>query len=63
MRRILKEKREKMNYTQKEIAHKLNISRATYTNIENGNRNPSFNLAMRIKEVLSYQNDNIFLNE
>ncbi|AWZ48303.1 helix-turn-helix transcriptional regulator [Hathewaya limosa] len=62
MRKILRNTREKFNLTQKEIADKLNISRCTYTNIENGTKNPSFKLAMRIKSVFNYQKDDIFLD-
>lgn len=36
----LKELRKKKRFTQQEVADKLNIARASYTNIENGRRDP-----------------------
>ena len=63
MRLKLKEIRINRNLTQEDIASKLGIDRATYTNIELGNRNPSLEVALKIKQVLRYKNDDIFLNE
>lgn len=63
MRKRLKEQRVKKEYTQKSIALKLGISRTTYTNIENGRKNPSFSIALKIKNLLNYNNDNIFSNQ
>lgn len=40
--------------TQEAVALKAGISRATYTNIENGIRKPSVNMAKRIAEVLGF---------
>lgn len=62
MRENLKKARIKKNLTHDELAEKLKIKRATYTNIELGNRNPSLDLAMKIKKVLDYDKDDIFLN-
>ena len=50
----LKRMRILKNMTQKEIAEKVGIARNTYTNIELGVKNPSLNVALKIKEVLSY---------
>lgn len=63
MREILREQRIKGNYTQETIAKELGISRPTYTNIENGRKNPSFTIALRIKNLLNYSDDDIFLDE
>lgn len=62
MRYKLKKIRIDKGYTQEKLARKLDISRTAYTKIEIGIRNPSLNVAMRIKSVLDYSNDNIFLN-
>ncbi|WP_432409217.1 helix-turn-helix transcriptional regulator [Wukongibacter sp. M2B1] len=62
MRKKLKKQRLKKELTQMEIANLIGIKRATYTNIELGNKNPSFNVAAKIKGVLGYQDDDIFLD-
>ena len=41
MRQILKMLRAKYDYTQKEMAMRLSVSRTTYCNIENGKRQGS----------------------
>ena len=41
----------------------LNIARTTYCAYENGTIDPPLDKAVRIKEILNYKNDNIFLNE
>ncbi|MFL0197801.1 helix-turn-helix transcriptional regulator [Clostridium sp. WILCCON 0269] len=62
MRQKLKERRLQKKYTHKTIAKELGVSRSTYTNIENGNKNPSLEVAMKIKKILGYKDDDIFLN-
>lgn len=62
MRKNLKEMRIKKGYTQHELAKKIGIERSFYTNIELGTKNPSLRVAMRIKQVLEYFNDDIFFN-
>ena len=61
MRVKLKEIRLSKNMTQDEIAEKIGINRSYYTNIERGNRNPSFLVALKIKNVLGIKDDDIFL--
>lgn len=61
MRLNLRKRRKLYDLTQKEIAEKVGIARNTYTNIELGVKNPSLNVALKIKEVLSYFDDDIFL--
>lgn len=61
MRLKLIEIRKKRNLTQEQMANKLNIARTTYTGYENGNFSPSLELAIEIKKVLNYKNDDIFL--
>ena len=50
MRVKLKSLRIKKNLTQEQIAAKLQITRAYYTNLEQGRGNPSLKLASKIKE-------------
>lgn len=62
MRNKLIEVRVKRGYTQEQIANKLNIARTTYTGYEIGNVTPSLGVALNIKKILNYENDDIFLN-
>lgn len=61
MRTKLKRLRLGKGLTQQSLADAAGISRATYTNIENGKKNPSLALAVKIKRVLGYDKDDIFL--
>lgn len=65
MREILRRERLKSGMTQQEIADKIGISRVHYTQIENAshNKNPSFQVSIRIKNVLNYHKDDLFLIE
>ncbi len=60
MRTKLRNLRITSGFTQEVVANKLNISRSTYTNIEIGKKNPSFELALKIKELFKYQDDDTF---
>lgn len=62
MRLKLVEIRRNNNLTQEEIAILLGISRAHYGRIEEGERNPSLGLALNIKQLFNYENDDIFFN-
>ena len=62
MRNKLIEVRVKRGYTQEQMANKLNIARTTYTGYEKGNVAPSLEVALNIKKILNYENDDIFLN-
>lgn len=62
MRKALLNARIEHNLTQEEVAQKAGISRSAYTNIERGVKNPSFDVAVRIKKVVGCQNDDIFLD-
>ena len=62
MRNKLIELRVKRGYTQEQMANKLNIARTTYTGYEKGNVAPSLEVALNIKKILNYKNDDIFLN-
>jgi putative transcriptional regulator len=46
--------------TQREVASRVGINRTTYTNIENYRRNPSYLIAIKIKKVLGYKEDDLF---
>lgn len=61
MRTKLIEVRKKRGYTQEQMANKLNIARTTYTGYESGNFSPSLEMAIEIKRILKYKNDDIFL--
>lgn len=43
------------------MAKMLKIARSTYTGYENGNFSPSLDMALQIKKILKYKNDDIFL--
>lgn len=62
MRKNLIEQRVNKGYTQEQLAQMLNIARSTYAGYESGNFDPSFKVAVKLKEILEYENDDIFLN-
>lgn len=62
MRIKLIEIRTKKGYTQEQMANELNIARTTYTGYEKGNVAPSLEVALKIKTILNYKKDDIFLN-
>lgn len=62
MRTNLKEVRKNKNLTQLQVANNLNIERSYYTKIERGQRTPSLDIALKIKEILNYNDDDIFKN-
>ena len=53
-RHWLKQIRETKGLEQKDIALKINKTQACYSYIENGNRNPSVELAQKIADVLDF---------
>lgn len=50
-RDFLKEKRKKLGLTQEKAAELLEISNTYYNQIENGERNPSLDLALKISDL------------
>lgn len=62
MRLKLIEVRKRRKKTQEEIAEMIGVSRSTYTGYEKGDFDPSLEKALKIKEILKYKNDDIFLN-
>ncbi len=51
---FLEEARKQKNKSQEEIAKEVGISRAGYSNIENGKRKPSVQVAKKIADVLGF---------
>lgn len=60
MRAKLRELRKVSGMTQEMIASLVGISRTHYTQIEAGCKEPSLNVGLKIKRVLSYSRDDIF---
>ena len=63
MRVRMMERRKELGLTQEAVANKATIARTTYTSIELGDKNPSLTVAIKLKEVLKYSNDDIFFND
>ena len=62
-REKLQEFRQSKNLTQEQMANQLNITVSHYKALEYGQRNPSFELMEKIKEVFPKANlDKIFLS-
>ncbi|WP_302948362.1 helix-turn-helix transcriptional regulator [uncultured Selenomonas sp.] len=55
--RLLKKMRMEALYSQKEFAQVIGISQNHYSNIENGVRRPSPEVAKRIADVLGFGNE------
>jgi putative transcriptional regulator len=60
MRKKLLELRANKKLTQGEVAEKIGISRTHYARIESGERNPSFQIALKIKNFYQYYDDDLF---
>lgn len=54
--------RKEMGLSQKKASVELKISRSHYSQIESGDKNPSLDIALRIKQFFNYFDDDIFLN-
>lgn len=63
MRKNLITLRKKRNKTQEDMAKDLGVARSTYNAYELGTIQPSVDIAIKIKRILRYKNDDIFLNE
>lgn len=50
----LKAKRTEMGMSQQTVAESVEVARGTYSNIENGERRPSVEVAKRIAAVLGF---------
>lgn len=62
MRKKLIEIRKKRGYTQATLSRQLGVSRGTYAGYESGFFSPSLEVAIKIKKILKYERDDIFLN-
>ena len=63
MRHNLVEQRKRKGYTQKSMADKIGVARPTYNAYELGTVTPSLDISIKIKKVLEYNDDDIFLNK
>ena len=63
MRYNLINQRKKRKMTQKNIASLIDVGRSTYNAYELGTIDPPLEKALKIKEILKYNKDDIFLNE
>lgn len=54
---ILLDKRKKMGYTQKDVASKVGITRQFYTMIESNKRRPSPEVALKIAQLLGFEDE------
>ncbi|MBQ6687153.1 MAG: helix-turn-helix transcriptional regulator [Bacilli bacterium] len=59
----LKAIREKNNYTYQDMADKLDICKAYYWQLENGNRNLYYDLAKRIAKIFDLKPDDLFFED
>ena len=57
---LLKEKREAKKMTQSQVAQAVGIARESYTNIENGARRPSVQVAQKLGAVLDFNWPDLF---
>ena len=59
----LEETRIKNNLSYLDMANKLNISKAYYWQIENGNRNLYYKMAKKIAEIFKMKPDELFYDD
>lgn len=62
MRTKMRQLRTEKGYTMKYLAKELGVSLSHYSQVETGDKQPSLNLGLRIKQVLNYDGDDIFEN-
>jgi len=60
VRRALLEARKSLGLTQAELARRVGLTRAAYSNIESGTKNPSLETALRIAAVLGRSVEELF---
>ncbi|MEN6530629.1 MAG: helix-turn-helix transcriptional regulator [Anaerolineaceae bacterium] len=63
MKNRLEELRASHQWTQQELADRLEVSRQTVISLEQGRYNPSLRLAFRIARVFGLKIEQIFLDE
>jgi putative transcriptional regulator len=59
----IKELRENFNFTQQDLAEKVDVSRQTIISLENGKYNPSILLAYKIAKTFNLSIEEIFIFE
>lgn len=59
----LKQLRQKKGLTQQEIADLVHVNRVTYTNWEKGNREPNFEMVLKLADLLEVSLDWLFGRE
>ncbi|RJX40068.1 XRE family transcriptional regulator [Paenibacillus pinisoli] len=62
MRESLAERRRCLNLSHEAVAERANISRAYYSNVEAGRKDPSFKVMKRIADALDSRVDDLFFN-
>lgn len=63
MNNTLKTIRNKHNYTSLDMAKMLKISKSYYSQIENGRRKLSYDMAIKIANIFNMKPDDIFYND
>jgi len=63
MRNALRKARLRAGLTQSEVARRVGLTRASYTNIERGYKNPSVVTALRIARILNRSVEELFADE
>ncbi len=63
MKNKIKELRENFNFTQQDLAEKVDVSRQTIISLENGKYNPSILLAYKIAKTFNLSIEEIFIFE
>lgn len=61
MKNNVRELREQMGLTQKELAKKVNVSRQAINAIETGKFDPSIRLAFKLAKLFSLQIEDVFI--
>jgi len=62
MRVKLQQLREAHGYTQQTFSNAIGISRSHYSQVETGEKQQSLKLALKIKRMLNYYDDDVFDN-
>ena len=60
--RLIKLRKEK-GYTQGQMANLLGVVISCYSNYENGYRNPSFKVVLKLKKILQVSEDDFFISD
>jgi len=63
MKNNIKQLRSKYNFTQDELAARLDVSRQTIISLEKGRYNPSIILAFKLSKVFNCTIEDIFIYE